>query len=38
MHTRELLDVFYEGVAVFFTTRKTGQYENGSAGVSPEPS
>jgi hypothetical protein len=37
MNSRELLDVFYEGVAMFLTARKAGQYEDGGAGVSPEP-
>jgi hypothetical protein len=37
MHTCELLDVFYEGVAVFLASRETGKYEDGGACVSPEP-
>jgi hypothetical protein len=33
----ELLNVLYEGVAVFVTPRETGEYEDGGTGISAKP-
>jgi hypothetical protein len=36
MDSGELLNVLYEGVAVFVTTRETGKYEDGGTGISAQ--
>jgi hypothetical protein len=34
--TRELLNVFDDGVTMFIATREAREYEDGGTGVSPE--
>jgi hypothetical protein len=36
VYAGELLDVFYEGVAMLISAREARKYENGGTGVPPE--